>query len=185
MRTFIAIELPGAILDLLKTVQGRLKSEHLDFKWVQPENIHLTLRFLGDISPEMVPKIENAMEQAAKGVAPFTLLPKGLGAFPGLHRPRVLWMGVGGDTDQLQKLYRSLTNQLEIAGLEKETRPYAGHLTLGRAKDRIDPVKFIDCVKKHRDFGSAAFAVREMIMIKSTLQPAGPVYEKMFRVKLS
>ena len=167
----------------MRTVQDQLKSRKLDFRWVKPQNIHLTLRFLGDIDEADLGPVEGAMAMAAQGISPFLLVPKGLGAFPGFNRPKVLWMGLGGDLDVLGRLYQGLSVQLETVGFEKEKRPYRGHLTLGRAKGKIDPVKMIDVAGQYKDYTANPFTVNEVVLFKSNLKPTGAVYEKLYSEK--
>ena len=185
MRTFIAIELPPDVIALIQTVQHQLKSHKLDVKWVKPQNIHLTLRFLGDITAETVASVEKAMAGAVKDIPPFLLTPKGLGAFPGFNRPRVLWMGLDGDLDVLNNLYQRLEEQLEALGFEKEKRPYSGHLTLGRAKGKLDPIKMVDIAGQYKGFSADAFRVKDVILFKSDLKPTGAVYEKRYSAALN
>ena len=132
IRSFIAIELPEGVVALLGKLQQDLKAIRLKAGWVQPSNIHLTLKFLGDIKADDIDKIGGAMQEAVKGCEPFRLTVGGIGFFPGIKRPRVIWVGVGGQTQPLFALQRSLEDRLAAVGFPKEKRSFKGHLTLGR-----------------------------------------------------
>ena len=184
MRAFIAIDLPEDVTALIRKVQHQLKSHELDFKWVKPQNIHLTLRFLDEIPTEAVASVSKVMADAVEDIRPFSLTPKGVGAFPGFNRPRVLWMGIDGDLDVLNRLYQRLDAQLEPMGFEKEKRPYKGHLTLGRARGKVDPVKLVEIAGQYKAYSARAFCVKEVSLFKSEIKPTGAVYEKLYSAKL-
>jgi 2'-5' RNA ligase len=180
IRTFIAIELPDEILQAIRELQEALKAEKLDLRWVDPGNLHLTLKFLGEISPKDLDPVRLAMKKAAARVQAFELHGKGLGAFPGLNRPRVVWAGMGGETESLQKLAGFLDQELGALGFEKETRPYQGHLTLARAKGMVNPVQMTRAAGRCMTFQTPGFFVHELILFQSRLKPGGPEYEKLF-----
>ena len=104
--------------------------------------------------------------------------------FPGMNRPRVVWIGLGGETASLQVSYQYIENHLAAIGIEKESRNFKGHLTIGRVKGRIDPVQFIESVKKLKDFETDMFSVHQIILFKSDLRPEGPIYSKLFSAEL-
>jgi RNA 2',3'-cyclic 3'-phosphodiesterase len=187
IRTFIAIELPGEILEAIRELQDRLKAEKMNLRWVEPGSIHLTLKFLGEIHSQDIKDVSRALEKAAGQVQPFDLHSKGIGAFPGLNHPRVLWTGIGGDTESLSKLAGILECELATLGFEREPRPFKGHLTLARARERetVDPVRMTEVAGRFMHFKTKGFAVREVVIFKSSLKPGGPVYEKLFTVSLA
>ncbi|MBU4055446.1 MAG: RNA 2',3'-cyclic phosphodiesterase [Proteobacteria bacterium] len=189
IRSFIAIELPVDILQAIRSLQDQLKAEKLNLKWVEPGNIHLTLKFLGDISQEHLSPVSRAMEKAAEQVQIFELHAKGIGAFPGLNRPRVVWAGIGGETESLGRLAGLLDLELMAPGfekepIEKETRPFKGHLTFARAKEAVDPVRMTEFAGRFKTFKTPGFSVHEMVLFKSRLKSEGPVYEKLFEAPL-
>ncbi len=181
VRTFIAIELPVFIKTAIAGIQEKLKRKISGIRWTVPDNIHLTLAFLGDASPEDVVRICEALSGAVTTVAPFFLSARGLGAFPGLSRPRVIWTGIGGETRCLDVLSRELNDHLEAAGFPVEKRRFTGHLTLGRAKQNVDAMRLMDCVKEMKNFETRPFAVNEAVLMKSDLSPAGPAYSVLFK----
>ena len=140
IRSFIAIELPDELKQALTRLRDQLKSgKQAPAKWVDPYSIHLTLKFLGNISPDMAGKITMALEEAVREVAPFRLEAKGLGAFPGLKRVRVVWVGITGEIDRLRRLQQRIESGLSKLGFVPESRPFTPHLTLARLSDRATP----------------------------------------------
>ena len=182
IRSFIAIELPQSVIALLKTIQAGVKTEALKAKWVRPENIHLTLKFLGNINTADTEKIATAMRNAVRDQGPFSLVAKGVGVFPGLRRPRVLWVGLNDRPGSLRKLQTALDDNLAGIGFPKEKRPFKGHLTLGRIKRAPGPKTVAEMLQKHADFVSDEFNVHQIILYKSDLQPTGAVYSKLQEV---
>lgn len=176
IRAFIAIELPPAVIALLGKVQQDLKSLRVGARWVRPENIHLTLKFLGNIDPPEAENICGAMTAAAKGVAPLTLAVGGVGVFPDLKRPRVIWAGLGGKIQPLLELQRNLEDRLADVGFPKEKRSFKGHLTLGRFKEPADPATIRRAMAEYSVMPSEQFEARRIVLFKSDLNPSGAVY---------
>jgi len=140
VRSFIAVELPDELKQALTRLQDQLKSGgQAPVKWVDPYSIHLTLKFLGDISTDMVGKITAALEGTVRGIIPFHLEAKGLGAFPSLKRVQVVWVGIGGEINRLSQLQQSIESGLSPLGFVPESRPFTPHLTLARLRDRATP----------------------------------------------
>ena len=179
IRTFIAIELPEEIIYTISKVQEEIKSYGLKIRWVRPENIHLTLKFLGDIQEADTEKVARAVSESVTGYHPISLAVKGIGVFPGIKRPRVLWLGISKQIDLLIALQRTLDEKLEAIGFPKEKRPFRGHLTLGRIKDKIDPKRLNDILKEFTKFESEHFFAHRIILYKSELKPKGAVYTKL------
>lgn len=182
IRSFIAIELPQSVIGLLKTIQAGMKAEALKAKWVQPGNIHLTLKFLGNIDPADTEKIAAAMSNAVRDQNPFSLVAKGVGVFPGSRRPRVLWVGLNDRSGSLRTLQTTLDANLADIGFPKEKRPFKGHLTLGRIKRAPGPKDVAEMLQKYADFVSDEFEIHQITLFKSDLQPTGAVYSKLQEV---
>jgi len=176
IRTFIAIELPSEVKTLLDNVQQGLKSLPLKAKWVRPQNIHLTLKFLGDINPANIEDIGQAMAHAADECAPFSLSVAGIGFFPGIKRPRVVWAGLGGETEILLNLQRRLAQRLAAIGFPKEKRPFKAHLTLGRIRHTVSPRIVGSAIEDYSNLGNLQFDADRIILFKSDLKPTGAVY---------
>ncbi len=184
LRAFIATPLPRPIISALGSLQDDLKAHGLRVRWVRPENIHLTLKFLDDINPEDVAGIITAVESAARGQKPLILSARAVGVFPGLNRARIIWTGLTGQVNALTKLHRSLDTGLVKLGFPGEKRPFKGHLTLGRIKGNTDLKKLDRAITACRDFKSEPFTVDQLILFKSDLQASGAVYTKLAGIRL-
>jgi 2'-5' RNA ligase len=185
IRTFIAIELPEKILYTIGKVQEKVKSYGFKIRWVRTENIHLTLKFLGNIKETDTEKIAKAMFESVKGCGPILLAVKGIGVFPGIKRPRVIWLGISKQLDLLTGLQKTLDQKLETMGFPKEKRPFKGHLTLGRTKSKIDPKTLHDVLTEFTQFESEHFFADRIILYKSELKPKGAVYTKLTEAYLT
>jgi len=185
MRTFIAIELPEHITGALENVQKTLRSFNLNIRWVEPEKIHLTLKFLGDIPPEAVEPIGRVLFESVRGYDPISLTAKGSGAFPGIRNPRVIWVGLSGQVPRLKTLQQFLEENLAPLGFGKEKRTFKGHLTLGRIKGSVDPVKLNAALNEVMDFETEPFLADRIFLFQSDLKPTGPVYTKITSAALA
>lgn len=185
MRTFIAIELPQHITAALGNLQETLKLFKLNIRWVRPENIHLTLKFLGDIPPDVVDPISRTLSESVRNYDPISLSAKGSGAFPGIKNPRVIWVGLSGQVSQLKMLQQTLAENLAALGYEKDKRTFKGHLTLGRIKGAVDPVKLNAAFNEVMDFETEPFLVDRVFLFQSDLKPTGPVYTKIASAALA
>jgi len=184
IRTFIAISLPESVLQAIGKAQDRLRRSRLDIRWVRKEGIHLTLKFLGDIDRGAVEKLDAAMARATKGIAPFTLMGEGIGVFPDLRRARVIWTGVSGNVQALMALHRNLESELKRLGFPKEKRSFRGHLTLGRAKGRLDKTRLVEALEGLDGFQTESFVVPSLVLFQSTLRPQGAIYTRLAEAPL-
>ncbi len=173
IRTFIAIEIPANIKNGLSLLIESLRESSGDarIRWVKPESIHLTLKFIGDLSPGAVSRITENIEKPAAKRSKFEITVGGLGCFPNWHKPRVVWVGISEESGELTTLQNEIDLALEPLGILPETRPYHAHLTVGR-------------VKKPGDIGFAEMEidtighmkVGEFCLIRSDLRSDGAVY---------
>ncbi|MFP4394117.1 MAG: RNA 2',3'-cyclic phosphodiesterase [Anaerolineales bacterium] len=181
IRTFIALPLSEEITRQLGEIQSVLsrRCPHRSVRWVEPERIHLTLFFLGDIVLALRPQVEEALGVVARNVAPFTFEAAGLGAFPRMSRPRVLWVGIEDPTRRLALLHQAVNDAMEAVGFERETRPFSPHLTLGRVRrgaSRRD-VQQVGEIVQETEVGRLGEApVSEMIFFRSILKSTGAEY---------
>ena len=176
IRTFIAFEVLPVIISLLQKVQQELKLLKLRVRWVRPENIHLTLKFLGDIDPGGIDKIGAAMAEAVIGSSPLKLAVSGIGVFPGTKRPRVIWLGLGGDIRSLLALQSRLEEKLVGVGFPKDKRSFKAHLTLGRIKQAANPAVIRQMISEYASLSSDEFTCNQVILFKSDLKPSGAVH---------
>ena len=179
MRAFIAIEMPPVVTGELKGLQKRLQQSGVKARWVRPENIHLTLKFMGDIDPLKVETVSGAMRVAAGRFAPFELSVRGLGVFPQLKRARVLWAGLGGAVSDLIELQQELDAALENCGFEPEKRTFRGHLTLARFRQRVDPTGLQKALQDAGRVDTAKWTASSLVLFQSTLTPSGPIYAQL------
>lgn len=184
LRAFIAVDLSESVRSSLGQVQEVFKRQGFRIKWVRPANIHLTLKFLGNIEGADVEKILGAMAQAAKDRKTISLVTKGIGVFPDSRRPRVIWVGLSGQLEMLQDLQRSLEGHLADLGFPKESRGFKAHLTLGRVKGKINSDRLKAAMSKFAGFESKPFDVNRIILFKSELRPSGAVYTPLQGVSL-
>jgi len=184
IRAFIALELPEEIIAFIRKIQEGLRSYGFKARWVRPENIHLTLKFLGDINSEEIKKAGDAIISAASENASMSLGAKGIGFFPGVKRSRVIWTGIAGQTRELADLQKTLDGKLDTVGFPKEKRPFKGHLTIARIKRKIDARRLVDAMKEFAKFESKTFIADEVVLFKSELKPSGAVYTKLMSVAL-
>ena len=176
IRVFLAFPLPADIIDAIREAQKCLKDQGIRMAWVKPENVHLTLKFLGEISPEAIRLAMGAAEAAAAGAAPMALTVKGLGVFPDARRPRVVWAGLGGRAQSLIDFQAGLEENLANVGFERERRRFAAHLTLGRIKKPIPPAKLVSALDACAGLTSREFRLDGLALYRSELRPEGAVY---------
>jgi 2'-5' RNA ligase len=187
IRTFIAIELPPPIRRALAQLQEQLKRDRPPVRWVTPDKIHLTLKFLGEITPEQVRAVGEATAGVAAEIRPFTLEATGIGVFPNPRRPRVVWVGVKGEAEPLKQLHAHLETALAGLGFPPESRPFSPHLTLGRTHRRAKPgeVRPLGQRITSMEIGSLGrWHVDEIIVMRSDLRREGPLYTPQRTVSL-
>ncbi len=188
VRCFIAIGLTDEVKAGLKDLQAQLKSGgQAPVKWVDPYSIHLTLKFLGDVDADKIIPITAAIEEAVRGVAPFSLRVEGLGAFPNLRRVQVVWVGVGGEVDKLAHLQQRLESSLAGLGFAPEKRRFAPHLTLARVRDRasLDEREGLGELIAGTKFEPAySFPAETVSLMKSQLTREGAIYSRISAAEL-
>ncbi len=189
LRTFVAVELDDRLLDNLVRVQDRLRGQVAprSVRWVRPEGIHLTLKFLGDTLPDQVEEVKLALERAASEVAPFSFTVGGVGCFPNTRRPRVVWIGLHEPTGALSRLRDAVESHVAPLGFPTENRPFHPHLTLGRVQRRASKseVREVGEVVASSAVGTLdEMRVTRVSYIKSDLRPSGAVYTTLHEVEL-
>jgi 2'-5' RNA ligase len=189
VRVFLAILISPQARQALENCMERLSGLAPDgVRWVDPQGIHLTLRFLGNIPAASVDDVLAAQGAAAAACPPFSVRLSGLGMFPNRGRPRVLWAGVTGELDALGRLQQAVESQLERASFPRDKRPFAPHLTLGRVRGRVsdrDRTKIAGAVSSVTLEETGPWLVEESHLIRSTLTPQGAVYMSMGSASLA
>lgn len=189
IRTFIAIELNDNLHRALATVQEQLKRDRAArlIRWVVPANIHITLKFLGDVDAIQMPALRNSIAEACKDIPAFSLSIDGLGAFPTTRRPNNIWVGATGQIDVAARLAQKIDDACAAFGFEREDRPFTAHLTLGRVKkdvptsERASIGAMIDAAK----IGTLGeLIVGHVSVMKSELKPGGSVYTRLSMIQL-
>ena len=181
VRAFIAIELPEAVKSFLLKISAELKLCGGHVKWVIPEGIHLTLKFLGSVPSDLLPRIQESALPLFKEQKPTQLHVSGLGAFPGLRRPRVVWAGLEDPAGVVSRLVNGLETVLEPIGFQKENRPFNPHLTLGRFKSNEKCSELIEAIRQKLDIVGPSFVADHAILFESVLKPSGAEYFQLFR----
>jgi 2'-5' RNA ligase len=184
IRSFLAIELPKPILRKIEEVQGDLRSTHAEVRWINPEKIHLTLKFFGNIEESRIDSIFKSIEEPMRKTLPFPLKVKGVGAFPNLKNPRVIWMGLVEGREVLISFQEQIEIQLKKIGFQVEDRPFHPHLTLGRMKSNRGKEELVRRMEKHKEEEFGDFQVERVVLFKSDLRPTGPIYTLLKEMKL-
>lgn len=185
IRSFVAIELTQETREKLVIIQEQIKQSQAKVRWVNPNGIHLTLKFLGNIHPAQADEIAETAAREVENEPPLTLRPSGLGAFPSLNNPRVIWVGIQGEVERLRNIQTCLESTLERLGFGREQRPFRPHLTLGRLKDRRRKQRLVHAIDTLQLPEFNSFDVTEIILYKSELRPTGAIYTKLHRMSLA
>lgn len=183
LRVFIAIPLPAPVRRSLVKTQAGLKSKGIKASWIKPGALHLTLKFMGNIPIHDLESVKAAMVKAMAGFPRFELSPGGLGVFPNPKQPRVIWVGVEGRTDRLEKLFNTLETQLTPLGIKNERSRFFPHITLARLKKSISPA-LGHAMQESNPPPSILFQVPGIELFKSELTPLGAVHTCLFQVKI-
>ena len=196
MRLFVALDIPSEIRERIAECMTRLRQYAPDARWVKPESLHVTLKFLGEVDETRLPQIQNALQQI-EGV-PFSLAFRNTGFFPNARSPRVFWIGVEA-SEALPVLARSIDEKLHVLGFEAEARAFSPHLTLARAAEHpgsrgkhagrdLSELGKLSVTERAAAFGSSEFgtmAAEEFFLYQSKLSPGGAAYTRLMRFPLS
>ncbi len=187
MRLFIAIELSEPIRDILSQIQSHLKYSGADVKWVEKDNIHLTLKFLGETTEKKAEEVRSALDIIGSQTRSFEISLKDIGSFPKIDYPRVIWVGLDKGVLESTVLATKIDEALSKMGFQKETRPFAAHLTIGRVRSPKNKEalkeKILSSDSQLTTHNSQL--VSSVILFRSTLTPKGPIYTKLHEAKFS
>lgn len=188
MRTFFCIELEDGVKEGLEEIVQSLRRDEkwhaTRVSWVRRENLHVTLRFLGEVAPAQIEELQLAAEVAGEGLSPLSLELDLLGAFPNRERPRVIWAGSSSPPPEILQLYEQLERELHPLGFPPEGKPYTPHVTLARVKER-DRAKIRwlgERLERIEPFRLVAQA-RGLTLMESRLTPGGAIYTPIFRLE--
>jgi len=181
IRTFIALEISNVIRNQITNIQKHLMNKGAELRWIKNDNIHLTLRFLGEIDNKNHDKIFEAMNNAAEDTRSLNLSLTGLGMFPDENHPTVIWVGIGGEVEELRQMAEKCDYYLTVKGFEIKKRHFRPHITIGRIKKITDKNLFISELKDV-EINRADFKVDRLNVVKSDLKPTGAIYTNLHTV---
>ena len=182
MRTFVSVEVPEDIRTKVGLFSDSLKDFFKnDVKWVLPKNLHFTIKFLGEISESALSAVQECVSNTAAEFGPFLMSLSNVGFFPSARNPRVIWIGTHEGADKLLELFQELESCLEHEGFDRDTRTFFPHLTIGRVR-KYSKIIIPETLP---DFEPVMYDVKGIVVIRSTLTPKGPVYERVFESDLN
>jgi 2'-5' RNA ligase len=176
IRCFIALNLPSELKGRLAELEAQLKEAKADVGWVKPENIHLTLKFLGGVEEARIPLVKGAIQEGLREEGSLALAFVGLGVFPNPRYPRVVWVGVKGEPERLQKLQERLEQAMSEVGFPREARSFSPHITLGRMRSRQGAPSLMDLVGRLGEYELGSMKAESIELMRSQLHPAGAIY---------
>lgn len=185
VRTFVAVEIPGEVKSRAAQLIERLQAAPANVKWVAPEDMHWTLKFLGDVDMLEIPEVCRAVKRAAEPLRPFDVEARGAGAFPDCDNPRTLWVGVGEGAEAMIELHEALERELGGLGYREENRRFRPHLTIGRVRQSPVGIEQLGrLVEENAGFESGLSTVYEVTVFASQLGREGPTYEPLCHADL-
>ena len=175
IRSFLAFDIDSdLILERITNVQSLLIKTGADLKVVKPKNVHITMRFLGNITPNMVEKIFEEMKKVQ--FTPFNVKIHGLGVFPHLRYPRVLWVGITEGADQLRNIFNQLEPRLRSLGFARDPKGFSPHLTIARVKSGRNKAELVRCITENTNYEFGIVRADCLRLKRSNLTPKGPIY---------
>jgi len=190
IRAFVAVALPGRLLDKVQAEQGRLdgrlaRASRSAIRWTLREQLHLTLKFFGNVQIEALDALQQTLSRAVAGIGGFELSLAGLGCFPSPQRPSVVWLGLDGSVSALATLQGNVERETAAFGSHSETRPFHPHLTIGRVKGFGAESRRIGEVIRSEAVGSLGnWTVSEILLVRSQLSPLGSTYSTLGKFHL-
>jgi RNA 2',3'-cyclic 3'-phosphodiesterase len=177
-RTFVAVEISAAIRARAGELIAALRDTTADVKWVEPHNLHLTLKFLGEVPEREIAEVCAAIERGAAEVEPFEIEVRGAGAFPNVARPRTVWLGAGAGAEQMGRLHDCVEERLAKLGYREEHRRFQSHLTFGRVRGSGPGIAELGhLLQRYADFAAGRMTVGQATVFASTLTSSGPIYD--------
>ena len=179
IRAFVAIEIDSGIKDRLSEYLDQLKKTDASVKWVAPENIHLTLKFIGYIEEETLPDLNKIISDAVSCLGPFSISIGNIGAFPNLKKPRIVFVCVQDKGNNLLNIHERLDKGIGRLGIKMESKKHAGHITLGRIKSQKNISRLTSVLNSGTKCSFGLEKVNYISLMQSRLTPAGPIYTKL------
>ena len=182
MRTFVAIEVPESLKPKITSIQNKL--EGADIKLVEPENLHINIKFLGETTEDQIPKLIAIVDSAATKFEPFDIEICSMGGFPSNTYIKILWLGIKEGSNELMGLAEAIDAETKDMGFDEEERTFKAHLTLGRLRSKKGKEIVSDILEKNRDIRVGKFRANSIKLIKSELTTQGPQYTVIHEAKL-
>jgi 2'-5' RNA ligase len=183
IRTFVCIEVPPSIKARIEELQRLLRRHDVPISWVKASNIHLTIKFLGDLAASRISSVRRAVERACQTITPFDITVDATGGFPSTKNPRVLWVGLGLLPDKLRRLHSNIEAELAGEGFAREAKRFAPHLTIGRVRDSSKARQTVEALLS-AGFAAETFRATQVIVMRSELHPSGSIYTSQAVVEL-
>jgi 2'-5' RNA ligase len=184
VRAFISLEIPAELKEAIGALQRNLMAAAGDVGWVKGAALHLTLRFLGPVPVEKISPLSEALGRMAAGRKRLMLTVGGVGAFPDLRRPRVIWVGLR-DCDPLLRFQKEVEDSVGRLGFEAERRPFVPHLTIGRVRSPRNGDALARAMEANADWSAGSFVLSDFCLMKSDLHPGGAVHTRLWSITLS
>lgn len=184
IRSFVALELSDEVRGQLVVLLQRLQRTNAAVKWVEPENLHLTLKFLGEVPEEQIEAVAETLKAIAQVTEPFSFTVKGVGGFPDLRRPRVLWVGVEA-VQPLMKLQQLVEKAMEQLGFAPEERAYHPHITIGRVKAMAGMEKVREILSEYAGVKFGEVLASHLTLFRSDLSREGPTYTPLAKLNFA
>jgi RNA 2',3'-cyclic 3'-phosphodiesterase len=185
MRTFVSIEIPDDIKKKISDLIEKAKLHLTPIKWVENKNLHVTLKFIGQVEDDKIMSIIDCVKDSIKGTRPFSLSFAGMGLFPDAKHPNVLWVGIDKGSDKAKELSEKIECRITKEGYRGEEKDFTAHLTIGRIKEKIDIESLSKFVQKNGNVDLGSFKVGHISIMKSTLREAGPIYDEIEKITLN
>jgi len=185
IRTFLAVDLSNEIRAELVGLQDRLARTGVEIKWTDPENLHITLIFLGEVEDREIPRVCRIAQDIVARRPAFRLTVSGVGCFPHPRRPRIVWAGIGAGSTELVEIHDALETPLLELGYRREERRFTPHITLGRVKGDFSTDRLATVLAKLADWQGGEMAASELLVMSSELTREGPIYTVLGRAPLA
>lgn len=175
LRLFIALPMPPSVLDRLGELSSALQRADADVRWERVEKMHATIKFLGDTPADRIPVLESVLDRVASSTPPPATAVSGIGAFPSLRSPRILWVGLEDTSGTLRMLHQAIDDHLAAEGFAREERAFQPHITLGRVRSQRGLGRLLAMVES-RTFERQPVQLHDVLLVKSELKSHGSVY---------
>jgi 2'-5' RNA ligase len=184
MRLFISIEIPDAIKNNIEKLIKELGTHLTPIKWVDKKNLHLTIKFLGEVDGSRIEELKGLTKESIGEMGKLSISIKGIGVFPDSMHPRMIWVGLGNGLAKVREVSQKVEKLLSSKGFREEENEFTPHLAIGRIKSEINIISLKRFMDENKDMDLGSFDAENLSIVKSTLKPTGPVYEIIGQVKL-